>query len=989
MANSSTFLSELADMILRDFPQPEKLTIIFPNRRAGLFLRKAISQKINKAIWSPNVISIDDFIQRLSDLKTQDPLALNFELYHVFQEVMYGQQELSEQSRESFDQFYFWGQMLLKDFEDLDKYMVESEHLLTNVADLKAIDQQFDFLTEEEQALVEKFWTSFKDKNLKYAQGFQELWEKLPQIHRKFQDRLKAKGWGYSGMVHRHLLEKLTSGNYEHHYGNIVFAGFNALTKTEQQIISFFVEKHQARIYWDLDRYFYDDFQQEAGRFLREYKQDPILGATLPDPFRHGVPEEEQKLAADHFIQTKKDEQDPIEVIGVPLEVGQTKVAGELLQEIRNAVLAKGEKFEEEKTAVILPQEHMLFSLLHAVPEEFKSLNVTMGYPLKNTALYSFFELACQLQQSAVEGPEYPYKVVLELMAHPYLMQSLQAEELEKVQEARRQIIRRNQSMVKGAYIQSLEVPFLNVIFYKAPDVAHFSHYLTELLLYVNKTVLTEEFEEAAPEQEFVLKLYKELKKLQELLNTHQMALPMETFIRLLRQVIQGVRVPFSGEPLLGLQIMGVLETRNLDFDQVIILSMNEGAFPQAASKNSFIPYSLRKAFRLPTFEQHDAMYAYLFYRLIQRAKKVYLVHNTETDGNYKGEESRYLYQLKFESPFPLKESVLATTPKAVGANAIEIKRSPEVQKQLSRYLGENGVPLSPTALTTFLDCRLKFYFRYIAGLKEEQELQEELDVAVAGTILHNTLENLYEPYLGRDDGMVMPQQIKELILPQLEKQIEQEIRKHYQLQDAEEMALAGNNVIVKKMLLNMGRQILKRDMEYAPFTLVGLEIGRNEFLKIPLNLNGQRATVRLSGSIDRVDLKDGQLRILDYKTGGDSTTFKSVGSLFDREEKDRSKVALQTLIYSLLYDHNFPDPEEENSIVPAVYAIREMYGQQFEYFLKEGKNRLENARRLFPEIMEGLQQLLEEIFSEEQVFDQTDKEEKCRFCDYRKICRR
>ncbi len=984
--SQSSFLSQIAENILRDYPELEKITLIFPNRRAGLFLRKALSQQIDKAVWSPNVISIDDFIQNISPLKSQDPLALNFELFHVFQEVMYGTNPEAQQ--ESFDQFYFWGQMLLKDFEDLDKYMVESEHLLKNVAELKAIDQQFDYLSEEEKALVTQFWSSFKDKNLQQAEQFQELWEKLPTIHRAFQQRLREKGMGYSGMIHQSVLEIIKQDDFSHQYGTIIFAGFNALTTTEQRIISHFVEKEDAKIYWDLDRYYYEDYAQEAGRFLREYRQDPILGKTLPPIYSPSDNNPYPDRAPDHFIAQKKEEEFPVEIIGVPLEVGQTKLTGDILSEIKAKILARGETFEEEKTAVIIPQEHMLFSVLHSVPEDFKSLNVTMGYPLRNTALYTFFELVCRLQQGATEGPLFPYKVALELLDHPYLSQSVAEDAQEKILELKKAIIHRNQSLVPLFLFQEMQLPIFDALFYKAPDVAHFSEYLTKLLLFINKSVLTEEFEDAAPEQEFVLKLYKELKKLEDLMATHTMNLQMETFIRLLRQVVQGVRVPFSGEPLLGLQIMGVLETRNLDFDQVIIMSMNEGAFPQAASKNSFIPYNLRKAFHLPTFEQHDAMYAYLFYRLAQRCKKMYMIHNTETDGNYKGEESRYLYQLRFESPFKLKEKVLALEPKVKQAEAIAIEKKGQVMEILKERYITKEYPLSPSAINTFLDCPLRFYFRYIAQLKEREELKEELDMAATGTILHNALEALYKGLMTRtNSNTIMPKQIKEELMKSLPFEIEKGIREHYKINSDQHLKLAGNNVIVNEMLNKMGEKILETDIAYAPFEIVGLEMGRNKFIKVPFQYEGKKYDMKISGSIDRVDLKGKQLRILDYKTGKDDTSFPAVEDLFDRKKNKRSKVALQTLLYSMLYDHNYPDTNHE--IVPAVYAIREMFSNNFDYHLKLKKTRIKDARPMMPEVMNHMQLLMNELFNSEIPFYQTEDEHKCTYCDFKQICRR
>ncbi|EMR01997.1 PD-(D/E)XK nuclease family protein [Cesiribacter andamanensis] len=980
-----TFLEELASEVLTHYPdQLDGLTLVFPNRRAGLFFQQYLAGQLNQPVWSPQVLTLEEFIGSLSPLKKADGLLLVFELFEIYKSLA--------PTDESFDKFFFWGEMLLQDFDAVDQHLVDARLLFTNIVQLNALDGGLDFLSEEQITVVQEFWQHFGTANSRQKQEFIAIWEILPQVYARYRQRLQELGIGYQGLQFRQVAEACRTLQLEHPYRHVVFAGFNALTPAEESVLSHFIKNEGARMYWDTDAYYLQDLWQEAGHFLRRHARSKILGPTFPpSPPAH-----------------LKGSNKYIEFIGVPLEVGQAKAMGEKLLHC----LQEQQGLKLERTAIVLPDEHMLFPVLHSIPEQYTdsrgsvhpidTVNVTMGYPLRSTPLFSLIELMVELQGSARGAgakAQFHFRTVLALLRHPYIyyVQTELARENIHAIEAKNRVYL-SASELKG------ESPLYTTLFRRIEGIQPLFDYLLQVLELINESINEENYEQPTLEQEYIYQFFTHLKRLRELVQQQRLQLQMPVFLKLLRQIVQEQRLPFTGEPLSGLQIMGVLETRLLDFENLFILSMNEGTFPPAPSHGSFIPYNLRRGWGLPTFDQQDALYAYYFYRMLQRAKNVHIFYNTSSAYGLNGERSRLLYQLLYESGLPVRQQVLTHPLQLARALPLEIPKSQGVWEVLQQHLSLQGDPparrFTPSALNTYLDCRLRFYFRYVAGIQEPDEVQEEVDPAVFGNLVHRAMELLYLEHIRDSKGgvpVLEPEDLRQLHrgLPAV---VDRAFAEHY---GVKEVSFEGRNHIVRSIVEKLGSAILRCDEEYAPFEIIALESeshfsrgerAENRYrMEVPIRIGGQAYRVGLKGIIDRIDRKEGKVRILDYKTGQDEKRFESLASLFERDNLRRNKAAMQTLLYSLLYLS--AHPQEEARVIPGLYNSRELFSPGFDVRLEikgeRGYQPVQDVRDYADDYLAQLRSLLEELFDPAIPFTQTENLRKCEYCAYRGMCHR
>lgn len=961
------FLAELSEQLYQQHKgNLQELTLVFPNRRAGLFFRKYLSQHIEKPVWAPEILSIDEFVKRLSNLQSADQLTLLFLLYDVYKK--------SGATQESFDQFYYWGEMLLRDFNDIDKYLVKAGDLFTDLKNQKDIEQLFDYLTGEQVEVIRRFWSSFNDKPSKHQEDFLKVWHVLEKVYVAFRERLEQEGLGYDGMIFREVAKKAQKEALVYSGRQLIFAGFNALTKAEEIIVASMIRNANAQMYWDLDAYYFGNKHQEAGYFLRKYAKHKVFGQTFP------------KAVSSNFLGIPKE----ITMVGVPLAVGQTKLLGEILKEDFD----QPQQHVPEKTAIVLPDEQMLFPVLHALPEVFEDINITMGYPLRDTPLNGFLEHILNLQQNVQESASgkvsFYYVHVLSLLKHPYFSQynSKHADDLIKKIERTNAIRIYKEEFGEDALYKAVFCPI------KSAEAIF--DYLLHILTLINLQIGGGEgMRMVTVEKEYIFHFYTQLKRLKEIVAEQQITFTMQTFLKLFRQVIYNLKLPFSGEPLNGLQVMGVLETRNLDFDNVYILSMNEGNFPPGISQSSFVPFNLRKGYGLPTYEQQDAIYAYSFYRLLQRAKKVVLFYNTESGLQTGGEMSRFLYQLQYEAPVKVKEHILSNPIKVPFPVPVVIPKDERILVVLEEYClngtGELKKALTPSAFNTYLDCRVKFYFRYVAKLYEPESIQEEIDAPTFGNLFHDMMEGFYTSLLEKEALITA----KALEVPHLlEEALEKAFRKHYHLDNAEGLELEGRDIIVREIILKMGKQIVENDKDYAPFYVLGVESEGDAYrINLVIDTALGKKTVAVKGIIDRIDLKDGVVRVIDYKTGKDDKRFESIPSLFDRNNLKRNKAAMQTLIYSLIYAES--GLSGDYIITPGLYNARELFNPGFDIHLSirdEVTKKHEpviDARNLHAPLKEEMAKMLEEIFDPSIPFDQTNNLRICEYCPYKGICHR
>lgn len=954
-----TFLQEVADHMLKTHPQNlDRVTVIFPNRRAGLFFRKALGELIDKPVWMPRITSLEDFILQNSPFEKVDTLEAVLRLYEIY--------KAQQPKEESFDKFFFWGEMILRDFEEIDQYLVEPDNLFTSIKTQKELDEEFYFLDEEELRIIRSFWSTFLPEASKTQQAFLETWKILKPLYHEFREHLQSESKGYGGQIYRSFLDTLKSETLEFKEP-IHFVGFNALTTAEERILKTLVERYGATVHWDLDQHFMDDDRQEAGHFLRNYRKDSILGPTFPSTLPNR-------------IESDKD----IKAVGVSLEVGQAKALAEHLEE-----LVISSTFEPEKTVVVLPNEYMLFPLLHAIPPSIEQVNITMGYPMKDTPVFSLIESLLQLQggarESVVHGRSYYNRPVIEILGHPLIQPVASSEGAQITAD----ITKRNLIFIYQSEL-TLKERLFELIFGKPLKPLQ---YLLDILKELHRCWKTQGND---VELEFISRFYKHTATLEDMIGKKAEQLSYDFLIKLFRRLSRSLKIPFNGEPLEGLQIMGILETRNLDFENVFVLNMNEGSWPAPPKKGSFIPYNIRKAFELPVFEHQDSIYAYLFYRLMQRSRNVWFYYNTVSEFNVNGEISRYVQQLSFETNHVIEKEILANPITLSPPQKITIEKSQEVMQRLSRFLvreGEWTPRLTPSALDTYLYCRLRFYFKYVQELYEPDELQEELSPMVFGNILHDAMEILYSQFIKKNKRDIIEPHDFFGLEAGVDGAINRAFVKHYDVKNETKFKLEGRNIIAAEIIRKTALKILHFDQQYAPFKVLGLETSTRDGFTVdfPIEVNGQALQVGIKGKIDRLDIKKGRVRVIDYKTGKDAKDFGHINSLIDRDDPKRNKAAFQVFFYSYLFYRTYKEPYE--AIEPGLFNSRDLFDQDFNWRLIEKAGRNSQAVTEFRDYLEPFEdlvsQLLTEIFDSSRSFDQVTDESKCRFCPYKEICGR
>jgi RecB family exonuclease len=944
------FLKEVAKNIYKKYGNSvSDLTIVFPNRRSGLFFRKYLAELIEKPVWSPSIITISDLMQQLSGLQKADPLGLVFDLYDIFRK--------EKKSTESFDEFYLWGEMLIRDFDDIDKNLVEASDIFRNLAELKSIEDHFSYLSEDQIKAIRQFWDTL---NLASPSGeqkdFMSVWQILYTVYKKLNEDLLKQNLGYEGAVYRKAIQNAKSGKLEfnsHH----IFVGFNAITLAEKQLFRQLSNKNMASFYWDYDEFFIKQ-GHEAGLFIRKNIEEfPGEKLDMPPAYKF---------------------EEPIKIVDASYDIAEAKSLQLLLSS--NALTQN----EPDKTAVVLPDERMLLPALSALPDEQTKVNITMGYPVAVTPAYSFLQALLSLQNNARKEGEFItfyYKDVLAILNHQYLGALKDTSADEKIEEIRK----RNKIFIREDELKFH--PLFKHIFVYVPESARISDYLLKNYhsFYSQlKKMVDDEDQPLQLELESIYQVYISVKRIREIFSQRSTEVKRETYWRILERILGNQSISFKGEPLAGLQIMGLLETRALDFEELVVLSMNEGIFPKSDQASSFIPYNLRKGFNLPTFEHNDAIYAYYFYRLIQRAKRVTLVYNSTASGVKTGEMSRFLYQIKHGSSLPVKEETIISDIRIPAGNPIKVEKTEAVLNHLKKYdsLTGDGEKLSPSALQKYLRCSLQFYYRYVAEIKEPEEIDENVDLPLFGNILHRALEYIYTPFIGKE---VNSEKLKNIIGDK--KNIEDAILKAYQKEyfkkDPERdeyTSLSGENILVSEIIFNYILQMLKVDQKFAPFTIHSLE--KPYHTDVDFRVNGEDLRVTFRGYIDRLDEKENGIRVIDYKTGKADNSFKDIPCLF---EKEGNHAALQALLYARMY---VSKSGAGKTVIPGLYFLKTIYQKNFQYVIgkKDAPLVYQDYAR---ELDENLKAKLEEIFDREKPFQQTDDRNICRSCPYAKLCRR
>ena len=918
---------------------------VFPNRRSALFFSKYLGQAAGKPVFSPKLLTINDLMTDLSGLRPVDKIGALYTLYRNYAALMWP----GEEPKEPFDEFVYWGDVLLGDFDDVDKYLVDARGLFSNISDLKEIDAGYDYLSDDQIAAVKEFWENFlvqsgrkmnASEPLDKKQLFRTTWRVLYPLYTAFREQLAAEGLGYEGMIYRRVAETLKSEGPDKEamverlgrYRKIVFVGLNALNACEKVLLNTIRDRLDGDFYWDFEDPRTTDPANKSSLFLRanvrDYPSKHILCPSLP--------------AAQEF-----------RTISVSSGVAQTQVAGQLLQE-----LSRESGFEPLETAVVLPDERLLLPMLGAVPEEISDINVTMGFPLSqsNAATFvAFLERLHRNKKVTGETCTFYYRDVLNLLNHPFLADGEQAPAFIA------EISRQNMIYVEASYLAK---DHFALVFKDVQDAADLPDYQIAILDAVVARL-------SPVDREFVYHLRAAVLRLQSL------AVPMapKTYYKLLGQLIGVISIPFRGEPLSGLQIMGPLETRALDFKHIIILSVNEGVFPKRSVSGSFIPYNLRLGFGLPNYEFQDALSSYYFYRSIARAEKIFLLYDARTEGLQTGEPSRFIKQLKYHYDIPLNPCDAPLTLKSTAAEEEPIvkQKTPQVMATLrERYVDgdETGwrKPFSASALNTYLDCPVRFYYQYVERVEEADEVTEELDSGLFGSIFHKVMEELYKPSVGKE---LTPEFIN--ALADDEDHIKRLILNAF-ASEAKIHVLRGKNLILNELLLTFVKKVLSHDAAAAPFILQGTEDRAYASLKLATG-----DTVRLTGVLDRRDLRGGCPYILDYKTGSLKDKIGSdLDKMFEVEGKDRPTISLQLNLYALLAQAE--DPKLDVSTLSlAIYGLLNVFEK--DYVLSThalSASQLEAFRA-------RLERLIGEILDPSVPF--VAKDPKCDYCNFKILC--
>lgn len=952
-----SFLREMAESLLKKHPSLDGLTIVFPNRRAVLYFRKHLGDLLDKPTFSPRLVTIEEFAGGLSKLHVPDRLELVHRLYSIYSEVMNHRDDGEEPARESFDKFYFWGDMLLRDFDEVDKYCINARQLFRDLSNQKELDAGFDFLTQEQKEYLKTFWGTFAGKLNDNQRKFLRVWKLLPTVYENYREHLLGLGHAYDGLLHRQVTESLESMEIKPGH-KVIFAGFNALTVVEEKILTHFVTKHGAEVYWDVDAYYVNNAAQESGRFFREYQNHPELKSTFPQ----NIPS--------NFSQKKN-----VRIMGSAQHVGQAKLMSKLLEEL----LKEGN--DPQDTLIVLPDEKLLLPVLHSVSERVEKMNVTMGFPLASTPVFNLVEFLVELQQYFRNGL-FNHRQVISLLSHPYVV----AADPSFAYHSKKSILEKNQVSIPIEVLH--QGPQAYSAIFRPMEREHVLNYLREALITLGSLESITPLDKEYLYQGLTLvNRLKEVMGAEELKEENQAAEQKEqlkSFMRLFRQMGRSQKIPFTGEPLKGLQIMGVLETRNLDFKNVFVLSLNEGALPSSGSKASYIPYNIRKAYGLPTTEHQDAMYAYLFYRVLQRAENVFLFYNTEPDILGQGEMSRFLQQLLVESGWNVKPEILHTPIQPQAVEPIVVEKDERVLERLVRLNeGSTGFKgISPSALNSYIDCSLQFYFKQVAKLREAKEVEDYVDSRLFGNLLHEVMEKFYRKIQDRKKSNLIQSTDFDKYKEVVRQLIDEAFVKQYGLDPGRKVVYEGQTLVAREVIRLFVEGILEHDRKYVPFQIEGLERGEWQYF-VPIQHAPGR--VILSGKIDRIDRKDNTVRILDYKTGRGELEFRSIDSLF--AEKGRNQAAFQTLIYALLYKSTAT--AQDVALVPGLISRQNLFADEFRPHFTLAGDEVGDANKILPEFEVKLKELLEEIFDPSIPFVQTEHTEHCKLCAFKAICYR
>jgi len=876
------FLEEIAKQILKNKDSWGNFCIVCPNKRTTDYIKFYISNEIKKTIWSPKFINLSELVNQFSDYEKADDLFLQIELYKSFKKTMFESKDFADYD---FEKFQGIGEIILKDFNELDNYLVDISSIFKTITDFENIDFIDDILNDEQKNAIQEFLGYFStDKLSEEKEYFMQLWSKIPEIYNDFNKTLVSKKLGYNGLISKKICEKISSGEINFNkFDKYIFVGFNAFTKTQKIFLGEIKKQNKALFYWDYDNSYIDNKDNEAGLFIRENIK--LFGDDL-------------KIDRDNLLKDKN-----INLIGFPLEIAQTKAIPTLLKKLN---LNLTDKKQLAKTAIVMPDEKLLFPVLHSLPEEIKQINVTVGFPFNNSAVFSLIQSWFFILQKSATDKKIYYKDLLKFFNNQLLNEIIEA-------------------------IYQFYTHLLNI-----------------------QSLITNEL---ADDKKFIT---------------------VRTLLKYLLRQLMGIHIPFTGKSLAGMQVMTLMETRNIDFENLIIINLNEDVIPHKPSRNSLISEFMRKSFELPLLIYQDSIFAYLFFRLIQNAKNITLTYSNLISEKSK-EKSRFVQQLEKETKLIKHENILeySESIQPIRSKSITISKDDKIFELMKEKYLSHKKAMSASSLNTYISCSLHFYYKYIAQIEsiEEEELNYDIDAVRFGNIFHNSMQDLYQPYTNE---IVNESEIEQM-LTKAEEVVKNQILKEFN--NNKEALHTGINNILSNVIVKYIKKTLSFDKQNTPFKLIAPE----KFFNGELNfhLNGESKSVGIVSIFDRIQEKDDKIAIIDYKTGDTKNQITNLDGLFSSNKDYKLKAVFQMLLYSVVYKQENPQKYFE----PLIFNTKKI-GKNYDANLKFKKNNIDSySVELFEEFEEKLSTLLTEIFDTTKDFTQTENLKNCLFCEYKGLC--
>ena len=947
-----TFLEYVAEDILSKYGTDlSRLVVVFPNKRASLFLGEHLARLAGRPVWSPQYITISDLFRQYSARTVADPIKLVCDLHKSF----VAQTSIDE----TLDHFYGWGQLLLADFDDLDKNMADADKVFANLRDIHELDD-VSYLSDEQKEAIRRFFSNFSaDHNSLLKERFLSLWSHMGHIYHDFNRRLQQQQLAYEGALYREVAEHIDvlRQSSDEPRQTYLFVGFNLLQRVEQRLFAALRKEGCARFYWDFDHYYMKG--HEAGHYIAQYLAD----------FPNELDTSDAAIYA-NFVKPKH-----VSFVSAPTENIQARYVSSWLR-------ADGRAADGRRTAIVLCNENLLQTVVHCLPDEVEKVNVTTGFPLAQSPVASLIAQLIALQTAGYSERKERYRLhqVNAVLRHPYVGPlSPEVPEL---------LRRLNEQRVYYPSAEQLGVDDCCRLLVRRLDRGAFNAQLLRWLADVVQTVARRSASSDPLFQESVFRAYTLLNRLQGLVDSGDLQVDTVTLQRLVGQLVQSTTIPFHGEPAEGLQVMGVLETRNLDFDHVLLLSCNEGNMPRGVNDTSFIPYNIRKAYGLTTIDHKVAIYSYYFHRLLQRASDVTIVYSNATTDSQKGEMSRFLLQLMVESPHAISFKTLQAGQTYHPFAPQTIAKTPAMLERLKTRFARL---LSPTAVNVYMRCPLRFYYQYVCDLREPDATDDDtIDNRLFGNIFHEASHKLYLQLMAKSPHIVasdLDRLLRQRVA--IEQAVDEAFRQElFHLPHAALPDLNGLQIINREVIIHYLRQLLQIDRQLAPFTILGLETDVTGVMEVASGQEHLRFTV--GGRIDRLDMvtENGRprIRVIDYKTGNQRLkALADVEAVFQQENlANHSDYYLQTLLYACLVK----DGRADEAVSPALLFIQHSGGDGYDPTLCFGSSPISDVADVRQPFMQLFAAQVGAIFNPEVDFVPTADRARCRSCAFRDLCR-